>query len=393
MERAGRRRASRGAIPGAHYESMNLFRKHLVVLALAFLAIFGSAFAGDSPAPFLDRPLPTEVLARLHPVSAPDPDHPGKSVASPMIAVPSFAAAIDLLQKLSGKKVVLDKDLGTWPGAEQEQVWGVSMGFAKDEKVRDLFERICQFAGLTWKYDPASETLFASPEWKREDPRGAQELIRLIEQKPPMRSEQLGTAAEPNRVGGHSPLLDGWRIAFDALLSKPGNYASAGTLRVYHDTHGHVYFGAFPVQNDFAGTIRDARGGQAIVVLNEQESMSNKDSAGDLAYYLFDENGQFLAGGVYAVADGAESGIVKVSSEDHRSIDVDVGYGSFKLNPDHLHLGLVDGDLVLLGSTDHTGKERNAEGTRQTLCSFAKMMQLKFHIAAQPRSPSSTHQP
>jgi hypothetical protein len=331
-------------------------------------------------AAFLDRPLPPEVFSMLRAVPTPNPNVPGAQIQSPMIAVPSLAGAIELLRKISGKKVVLDVALGTWPDEEQEKAWGLSMGVTKDEKAREAFEQVCQFAGLAWNYDMARGTIFLTPDWKRTDARSEKELIRVVGQTKPVRWDALPTSATPNRVGGHSPQLDAWRIAFDALLSKPANYPFAGTLRVYHDSHGHSNLCPFPVQNDFAGPIQDNHGGTEILVLNEQVSMTNKDDAGDLAYYLFDETGKFLRGGVYAVADGAESGIVKVTLESNRIITVDVGYGSFKLRPDHLHLALVNGDFILLGSTDHRGKERNAQETRNSLCSFSKMMRLKFSI-------------
>jgi hypothetical protein len=271
--------------------------------------------------------------------------------------------------------------LGTWPGDDQEKVWGISTSISKDEKARAFFEGICGFAGFNWNYDVKSGTILVVPEWKRTDARSEKELIEVVGQIKPVRWDKLLTSAMPNRVGGHSLALDAWRIAFDALLSKPANYPTAGTLRLYHDSHGHVSFFPFPVQNDLAGPIQDEHGGREILVLNEQVSISNKDSAGDLAYYLFDEDGKFLKGGVYAVADGAESGIVKVTLENNRTITVDVGYGSFKMQPDHLHLALVNGDFVLLGSTDHAGKERDATETRKSLCQFSQMMQLKFSIA------------
>jgi len=355
---------------------MKLYREFWVGLAIMEIVLLASPGWADAvgDTAFLDRPLPPEVLSMVHLVPTPDPNKPSVQVQSPMISIPSLAVAIDLLGKASGKKVVLDEGLGTWPGEDQEKVWGLGMGVTKDEKARSVFEQVCQFADLDWNYDAASGTIFVEPDWKRTDARSEKELIQIVGQTKPVRWDALPTSSTPNRVGGHSPALDAWRIAFDALLSKPSNYPTAGTLRVYHDSHGHFTFCPFPVQNDFAGPIQDDRGGREILVLNEQVSMSNKDSAGDLAYYLFNEDGKFLKGGVYAVADGAESGIVKVALENNRTITVDVGYGSFKMQPDHLHLALVNGDFVLLGSTDHQGKERDAEETRNSLCSFSKMM-------------------
>ena len=349
------------------------------------MGIIVSAIPGRSDAvvdtAFLDRPLPPEVLSMVHPVPIPDPNKPTVQVQSPMISVRSLAEAIDLLEKASGKKVVLDASLETWPGEAQENVWGLGMGVTKDEKARALFEQVCEFAALDWSYDAANGTILVVPQWKRTDSRSEKELIQIVGQCQPVRWDALPPSTTPNRVGGLSPALDTWRIAFDALLSKPANYPTAGTLRVYHDSHGHISLFPFPVQNDFAGPIQDDHGGREILVLNEQVSMSNKDSAGDLAYYLFNEDGTFLKGGIYAVADGAESGIVKVALENNRTITVDVGYGSFKMQPDHLHLALVKGDFILLGSTDHQGKDRDAEETRNSLCPYSQMMQLKFSIA------------
>ena len=364
---------------------MKLFQKFwagFAAMGIVFLAIPGRPDAVVDTA-FLDRPLPPEVLSMIHLVPTPDPNKPSVQVQSPMISVCSLAGAIDLLEKASGKKVILDESLGTWPGEAQEKVWGLGMGVNKDEKARAVFEKVCEFAALDWSYNAASGTISVVPQWKRDDPRGMQELINLVAQTKPEPWVKLPTSPTPNRIGGHGSTLDEWRIAFDALLSKPTNFSSAGTLRVYHDSHGHFNLCPFPVQNDFAGPIQDGQGGREILVLNEQLSLSNKDSAGDLAYYLFNEDGKFLKGGVYAVADGAQSGIVKVALENNRTITIDVGYGSFKMQPDHLHLALVNGDFVLLGSTDHEGKERDAVETRKSLCQFSRMMQLKFSVAGE----------
>ena len=374
---------------------MKLFREilsGLVIMEIVVLAIPGRSDAVVDAA-FLDRPLPPEIMSMVHPVSTPDPNKPGAQVQSPMIKVSSLAGAIDLLEKASGKKVILDEALGTWPGEDQEKVWGIGMGLAKDEKARAVFESVCGFAGLNWNYDTASGTIFVVPEWKRTDSRSEKELIQIVGQTLPVRWDALLTSATPNRLGGHSLALDAWRIAFDALLSKPDNYPTAGTLRVYHDSHGHMSFCPFPVQNDFTGPIQGDHGEQEILVLNEQVSMSNKDSAGDLAYYLFNEDGKFLKGGVYAVADGAESGIVKVALESNRTITIDVGYGSFKMNPDHLHHGFGQRRFypARLNGSSRQGKRRggNAEVALPVQPHDADEVQHRRQVGSPSSSPSA----
>ena len=148
-------------------------------------------------------------------------------------------------------------------------------------------------------------------------------------------------------------------------MSKPENFPACSRLRLYHDSHsGWAGLGFTPVVNLFAQKMRDDTGRQVIVILNKQERTSCKDCPGDIAYYLFDEDGKFVRGGIYAMAEGFEGDVVNARVDYDRHISVAVGWGASASNPDNVHFVLKQSDLVLQGSTTSHGTFKNAEATR-----------------------------
>lgn len=353
------------------------------ILLLGFVGLYlGRADSTAKDEAFLD--LPMSQGATIEMVRVPSQSGDPLFVMSPMIKVPSFWQGVQVLGQLSGKKVLLPKGIGEWPEEKSERNWeGMALGFAPKASVRDTFERLCMSLRMSWHFDVTDDAILLEPQWKRDDPRPAKDLMTELVAMRPVPWTQLPFSQTPNRVGGHDLELDSWRLAFDGLLSKPENFSSAGTLRVYHDTHGHTGLSNLPVINLLAAKMVDAGGVPEIVVLNSQERMTNKDNPGDLAYYIFDEGGRFLAGGVYAMADGREGEIEGAKAESDHGITIDMGWGSFGLNPGHFHFTMQGGNLVLQGSTDAHGMQRSADDTRNRFPPpFGPIAVLKFSVSA-----------
>ncbi len=353
---------------------MNPLKSLLASLVVVAGGMSVSSAHGADPGPtdaFLDRPLPADL--HIGTVSAPAPEGNGSTMKEfSMLRVPSFWGGVQLLGAMSGKTVRLPKELAEWPDERTEDNWGMSLGIPQDGKVRELFERLCHTLDLDWHYDAKADVIDLEPQWKRADARPGRELVGILLDTRPVRPHELKHDPKPNRVGGHGSLLDPWRLAFDALLSQPENFASAGAMRLYHDSHGHGRgMSLYLVDNLCAGRLLAPDGQVQVLVLNEQESWSNKEDPGNLAYYLFDENGKFTQGGVYAIAPGRGGGIIKARIEDKQIVTVTVGWGSFASNPVDLHFALSDGKLVLQGTTDSNGVERNAKDSQ--------------HLADEPR--------
>jgi hypothetical protein len=313
------------------------------VLAASLLGLPNRAAASSSDAGFLEQSLPS-------PFSGPD------------LKISSFREGITLLAQLSGKRIVLPEGIADWLNERPEKNWQASTTVSKDEKVRPVFEDVCQILGMNWRYDADKDAIFLDFKWRRDDPRTTKELVSILVDARPVDWTQLPHDA-PTGLDGFA--LDDWRRAFDALLSKPENFPSCSRLRLYHDSHSSwAGIGFTPVVNIFAEKMQDDSDRNEIVILNKQERMCGKDCPGDLAYYIFDEDGKFIRGGVYAMAEGFEGDVVSAKVDYDNHISVAVGWGTNASNPDYVHFALKQDDLVLEGSTTCHGTFKNADETR-----------------------------
>jgi len=278
------------------------------------------------------------------------------------LKITSFREAITLLAQMTGKKIVLPEGIANWLNERPEKIWQASTTVSKDEKVRPLFEEVCQMLGMSWRYDLQKDSIFLDFKWRRDDLRTTKELASALIDHQPVDWTQL---PRDSSAGLDGFALDDWRRDFDALLSKPENFPACSRLRFYHDSHsGWAGIGFTPVVNLFAKKMEDDSGRPVIVILNKQERMSCRDCPGDIAYYIFDENGKFLRGGIYAMAEGFQGDVVSAKVDYDRHISVAVGWGTAASNPDYVHFVLKQCDLVLEGSTTCHGTFKNAEETR-----------------------------
>jgi hypothetical protein len=140
---------------------------------------------------------------------------------------------------------------------------------------------------------------------------------------------------------------------------------------------------SWPDPNLFAGTLRDRNGTSEFLILDSRPEITNKSAPGPLAYYVFETKGRFLRGGVFTL--GHNGGALLGAEETAPAIvTVDVGWGSFDISPTHFHFALIDGDLVLQGSTDAKGQEFTAEGMQHLdrWQSARNSAERRYHIVA-----------
>jgi len=319
---------------------------------MAWLALGLSIHAVPPPAnAFLDQPFPKEI--ELKKSTYPSPDGK-KTLNSLMLPVPSYRQGIELLGEIAGKKIILPDGLADWLKMQSTNDPETSLGsFSISPTRRDSFELLCRLLGMVWQYDARQDAIVLGYHWKREGVRSGRELATI-----------LADVSIPKEkiLQGSEYVSNDWHAAFDALLSRPENYERASILRLYHDSRENFGLGPYFI-NLFSGKIREGAGPDEILVLNGKHQVTNKGGPGSIAYYLFDREGRLLRGGVYSMGHYVGC-VLRAGMEDDHTVTIDVGWGSFAFRPTHFHFGLVKGDLVLLGSTDANGKQRNADETR-----------------------------
>jgi len=326
------------------------------------------AAAASSDSAFLDQALPV-------------------GFAESEVKITSFREAITLLAQLTGKKIVLPEGIADWLNERPEKIWQASTTVSKDEKVQPLFEEVCRMLGMSWRYDSRKDAIFLDFKWRRDDPRTTKELASALIDRRPVEWTELPRVASTDLDGF---ALDDWRRAFDALLSKPENFPACSRLRLCHDANsGWAGIGFTPVVNLFAKKMQDDSGRPVFVILNKQERMSGRDCPGDIAYYLFDQDGKFIRGGIYAMAEGFEGDVVSAKVDYDRHISVAVGWGSSAVNPDYVHFVLKESDLVLEGSTTCHGTFKNADETRAVSSNddTGGLGLLKYSISREQAAP------
>jgi hypothetical protein len=335
----------------------------LGIIGAGMLAFFPNLH-GENPVKndgFLDQPLPVGLPLATEWDNGPD----GKSlgVKYSVLRMGSVEQEVQLLSSLVGKRIALPAyiaaELKTDNDPGQKGYWGLE----KNQEVRPIFNRVCFSLGMVWRYEPLRDDIALDMKWRRDDPRTREKLVGILNQTAPVDWDKLPWGSA-NILGGKDHALDPWRVAFDSLLSKPENISTAGQVRIFHDRHVELMPGPFPVMNLLSKKMRDVSGRAETLVLNTQIQMSNKQSPSRVAYYLFDQDGKFIKGGVYAMGEDAEGMIVKAKADSDNAVTIDIGCGSFAMNPYHAHFALVNGDLILQGATDSKGSVLSASETR-----------------------------
>ena len=341
----------------------------LVATCWFFLILNCAADNPETADAVLDRPLSAYTI--------------GSMVGAQGLKVTSFQSAITALEKISGKKVILPAGISDWLKTHPNET-GEIFGLTKGMKARELFEMVCLSFGFVWHYDPPQDAIILNFAWERNDPRSSTELVDVVADQKPLPWTTLEGDPKPNGVGGHDLLPDNWRIAFDALLCKPENFPAAVTVRLFHDNYGRRLF-TLPIRPLFTGRMQDEEGRHLVLILISPQPLTNKDAPGGVAYYLFNPAGKFIRGGCYSMGDRYQGCVVSAKADKPAQVTIDVGWGSFAMNPTHVHFQLIDDDLVLSGSTSHDGKETSVADTQSSvpMAGYGTGL-LKYTVAGNP---------
>jgi len=285
---------------------------------LTFLFLSLPLFAGETPA-FLEQPVPA---ALIRPPANPDmKSTPSQS----FLQFDSFLDRMANLQAVARRPILYPAGFVNFiQTKDHKSDWDKGTEFFLSERngspvgstTRDDLTSSFRALDLTWKYDGLRDAIATDFCWRRDDSRSAAELtdvllhtnpnipkpfyLRIIDYFMYLRGAHGESAwIDPHwrYYFNHHHLApdDSWRIAFDALLSKPKNFPRAWTLRFAEDAR--INFTSSFVENFLAKEMPDDKGRHHIVVLNAQYAMGNK-SPGSFSYYVFDQDGGFEMGGI-----------------------------------------------------------------------------------------------
>ena len=184
-------------------------------------------------------------------------------------------------------------------------------GDKKPFTVRDFLNDVTKYLELTWSYDATRDAVVLDFAWRVNDARSNEEVLEtLLKTVPPEDEKHVGSrAVDPT---------DSWRVAFNALLSKPENYSKGGQMRWEADAICSFMFLEQPV-NLFTGKVLDEAGAVHFLILNTKHPL---DAPSDtiISFYLFSEAGKFEHGGLFYSEDRYGFTKATVSTDQKRLI-------------------------------------------------------------------------
>lgn len=162
--------------------------------------------------------------------------------------------------------------------------------------IRDYLDLGAGILGMTWNYASGRDAVVFDFPWHVSDRRSNAELISILCTNTPPEDEKHVYSSIIDRKH------DLWRPAFNALLSKPGNYAEAWQVRWKME-------GSFPgirqPTNLFTGTILDDTQTAQLLILNIQgPTFFTSGAVSTIGFYLFSPTGELEHAGLFYAQDG-----------------------------------------------------------------------------------------
>jgi hypothetical protein len=286
-------------------------KRRAVFLVIGFALGFAIASADET---FLDRKLPTtwacyqsrrELLQILESV-----------VPKPFI----LPVGMSVTDGMPVRKSLINPTEAEKMRAGGGGLFGRVSGDKTPFTVRDYLNRACREIGMTWKYDATRDAVMLDYLWHVSDPRSNAELMEtLLRIVPPEDEKHLYTNTVDSKT-------DPWRAAFNALLSKPENFADAWKMRWPEEVIANPGLPPDWMQprNLFTGKILDETGATHFLILNCQEGLLSP-SASIISFYLFTATGNFEQGGFFYAEDGHTEGVTAELETDKRDIIVHSG--------------------------------------------------------------------
>jgi len=312
--------------------------------------------AGQSPAPdaFLDQPIPSTSLS-LNPNN------------STWLQFKTYAEQVAKVRATLPKQVTLPDGVVDFVTSVDNGYFStvgyglIFVGIQKDLPTqRKFLDAACPRLEMAWSYDPSRDAIVLDFPWRRDDPRTSGQLLDALEHtgvlnsgdKPISRTATSATYAEkPNEryFWDHHKLApdDKWRIAFDALLSKPENFASAWKVRLAEDLRRDFGFPML-IDNLFAAKMKDENGAAHVLIVNSQPELMNPGPVGSIGYYVFDLNGKFEQGGLCSIGYRCMDASVWLDSEGKQLTLRVFNNGSYQIDEKFAltKKGLIIGDVI-----------------------------------------------
>ena len=322
---------------------------------------------------FLDHPVSPSLI--------PPPANPAlkSTAASPFLQFNSFVDRMKNLQAVAQRPIVYPSDFTEFIQDEDSKSdWNKSdvlflterNGSPTGNTTREYLTSSLDALTLKWKYDSALDAITTDFKWHRDDPRTNGQLLDVLLHVQPAATKPLHlqlidlyfrATGSPTQTGWLDPHWkyyfvhheldpdDTWRIAFDALLSKPENFPQVWKLRFIDDVRR--YFMASFVENLLTKPVLDDAGREHILVVNNEPEVVSPGE-GSACYYVFDLNGRFEQGGIYVTGHRCEDTSAWVDPSG-RQLTLRVFFnGSSKFDQQFI---LTKSGLVLQGITDNEG--------------------------------------
>ncbi len=229
---------------------------------------------------------------------------------------------------------------------------------------RNFLDAACPRLEMAWSYDPTRDAIVLDFPWRRDDSRTSAELVDVLEHTAVLSTEEVFASgafkAEPIQryFWDHHQLdpNDKWRIAFDALLSKPENVSSAWKVRLSDDLRRDFGIPSL-VENLLTAKMKDEHGTEHFLIVNSQPEILNPGPVGSISYYVFDLQGKFEQGGLCSIGYRCMDASVWLDRAGKQLILRVFNNGSYQLDEKFLLTGkgLIIGDVIDNTGTPMTG--------------------------------------
>ena len=158
--------------------------------------------------------------------------------------------------------------------------------------IRNFLNDATKYLELTWSYDATHDAVVLDFAWRVSDARTSAEIMEtLLKTVPPEDEKRVYSKTV-------DPKTDPWRLAFNALLSKPENYSKAGQMRWKADGAYCLFLVTPQLINLFTGKVLDEAGASHFLILNIQYGPITP-SAPSISFYFFSGTGKFEHGGLF----------------------------------------------------------------------------------------------
>jgi hypothetical protein len=168
------------------------------------------------------------------------------------------------------------------------------MGDQSSPTYRSFLNDSCMLMGMKARYEPGQDYLVADFTWHHRDKRSSRDLLQMLTTTKPLATDDVGWPKDKSRALDTN-ILDPWRIALDALISKPENYSRAWKLRFLDDTKG-ASFCPCPGSIRWSGWLLNGRGKRQFVIIKYHPTFSMPGPTGSYVCYEFDDHGKFVGG-------------------------------------------------------------------------------------------------